>query len=242
MPVAVKFTAGDYIGAYARHLAVIDRRVEFAALKASDAAAKRGKTAIRTEMQAAKLGRLGNAIDANSDLSKGRGVHRSGGGFSASGAIFIRSKSQRTLGAIEAYTSPGLTAIAPVKGRWLWIPTDEIQRVAGSGKNRARLTPGNWEKLGLDRKIGPLVVVKSINGRPLLVVKNVGIGALGQSRSAKSLTKRGQPRRGQIEKAFVVAFIAIPRTARAARIDIISIMARVQGELPDLFAAAIREG
>ena len=34
--------------------------------------------------------------------------------------------------------------IGPVKGRWLWIPTPEIQRLAGSGKSRRRVTPGNW--------------------------------------------------------------------------------------------------
>lgn len=240
MAVSATLTAGDYLGAYARHLTLIERRIEFAALKASDAAAKRGKAAIRSEMQEAKLGRLGNAIGSSSDLSKGRGVHRRGDGFSASGAIFIRSKSERTLGAIESYTRGA--DIGPVKGRWLWIPTPEIQRLVGSGKDRRRVTPGNWEKFGLDRKIGPLVVVKSVNGRPLLVVKDASVGSLGQKGSARSLTKRGTARKGFTAKTFIVCFVAIPRTARAARIDIVSIMARVQAELPDLFAAAIREG
>lgn len=238
--LAARLTAGDYLGAYARHLTLIERRIEFAALKASDGAARRGTTLIRAGMQEAKLGRLGNAVGANSDLSKGRGVHRSAGGFSASGAIFVRSKSERTLGAIEAYTQGA--KIAPVRGRWLWIPTPEIQRLAGSGKGRQRVAPGNWEKLGLDRKIGPLVVVKSINGRPLLVVKDASVGSLGQKGSARALTKRGTARKGFTAKTFIVAFIAIPRTARAARINIVSIMAKVQGELPALFAAALREG
>lgn len=238
MRISASLFAADYLGAYRSFLPLISRRIEAAALIATDLAATKAKAALREKMQGAGLGRLGNAIGSGSDLAKRGAVYRKGGGFSASGWLFIRSQSERTRGAIEAYTSPGLTAIAPVKGRWLWIPTDEIQRVAGSGKGRARLTPGNWEKLGLDRKIGPLEVVKSINGWPLLVVKGVGIGALGQSRSARSLTKKGQARKGQIRKEFLVAFIAIPNTARAARISVSAIGRQAQAQLPALFNEA----
>lgn len=233
MAFGARITRGSYVGAYDAYRSVIDRRIEFAALQASDRASQIGKRSIRSAMQSAGLGRLGNAIDANSDLSEGRGVHRTGNGFSASGVVFIRSRSERTRGAIESYTAGA--EIRPVRGRWLWIPTDQIPRVTA----RRSMTPELWRQNGFDTKIGPLVFVRSVNGNPLLVVKNASISAAGKTRSAKSLTKRGMPRKGQAAKEFIVAFIGIPRTARAARINVPVIMAQVQAQLPRLYAEAL---
>lgn len=207
--------------------------LEGAMLRASNRGARRLKNNIRQAMAGAGLGRLGNAFGSISDEERG-GVQKryANGGFSASGTVFVRSKSDRTLGAIQSYTEG--STILPVRGRWLWFPTDEIVRVAGGKKARARVTPGNWSQLGLDTRIGPLTLVKSVNGRPLLVVKNVGVGAAGQRRSARSLTKKGVPRKGQVAREFVVAFIGIPRTARAARISIQALLDQVANELPAL--------
>lgn len=109
-------------------------------------------------MASAGLGRLGAVVDSGSDLQKRGAVRASGIGFSASGWVFVRSKSPRTRGAIEAYTEGA--EITPRAGRWLWIPTDDIPARAGGKK----ITPANWEKSGLDKKIGPLVTIKSANG------------------------------------------------------------------------------
>lgn len=212
-------------------------RSETAALEATKVAARRAVTRVRDEMKNAGLGRLGNALGNSSDLEKRGAVYRKGDGFSASGVVFVRAKSERSRGAIKAYTEGA--DIKPVRGRWLWIPTDEIQRVAGVKADRARLTPGNWAKMGMDRKIGPLVFAKSATGNPLMIIKNVGVSATGGSRSARSLRKSGAPRKGQVAKEFIVAFFAIPRTSRQARVNVAAILKSVAGELPALFNEAL---
>ena len=209
------------------------QRFEQAALKATDAAARKAKSEIRTAMADAGLGRLGQAIDATSDLRKQRGVKRyPDDGFSASGVVFIRSQSERTLGAIEAYTRGA--DIRPVRGRWLWIPTDNIPRIAG----RKRLTPASWVKNGLDRKIGPLEMVRSVNGYPLLVVKQTNVPMSDLKRKPRASLKNGRSPKGYAPREFLVAFVGIPFTARAARIDVSAIMRSVQAELPTLFRQA----
>lgn len=210
--------------------------MERAALRATDLARRAAVTRIRQGMQGAGLGRLGNAVGSTSDLAKGNRIKRyAQDGFSVSGVVYVRSKSERTLGAIEAYTQGA--NIVPVRSRWLWIPTDEIPRVT----KRERLTPALWRKNGFNQKIGPLVQIKAVNGNPLLVVRNVGVSEVGKSRSAKSLTKTGRARKGQRIKQFVVAFIGIPRTARAARVDVRAIMQEVTAGLPALFEQELRK-
>lgn len=208
----------------------VRERLEAAALNATHIAAGRAKSMIRREMSAAALGRLGNAIDSGSDLQKNGRVRTSPVGFSASGWVFVRSKSERTLGTLAAYTAGA--QIAPRSGRYLWIPTDDIPARAG----RVKITPGNWNKFGLDKRIGPLVMVKSINGRPLLIAQGATLSGSGKTRSAKSRRKDGGLRKGQVARDFVVAFVGIPRTSRQARVDVPAIMREVQAMLPKLIA------
>lgn len=222
--------ADNYLGRYRQHLLLAERRMEAAAVIATDRASRIAQQDLRTQMRGAKLGRLGNAIGQTSDMQKGR-IHRTGNGWSASGVVYVRSKSERTLGAIEAYTRGA--DIRPVRGRWLWIPSDDIPRVS----KRERLTPALWQRNGLDRKIGPLVTIRSINGYPLKVVENVGVTP-DKARSVKGLTKKGAPRKGQRQKTFLVAFVGIPNTTRAARVDVTAIMRAVQADLPRLFNEA----
>lgn len=209
---------------------------ERAAVRTVAAAARHGKTSIRQAFGGAGLARLGNAIDARGESAVKR---YAGDRFAVSAQFFIRSRSDRTLGAIKAYTE-GAT-IRPVRSRWLWIPTDNFRRLAGSNAKGEgqRLTPALWRERGLDSKIGPLVYVPSVNGYPLLVVKNVGVDLSGRKRSGKSLTKRGMPRKGQIEKQFVVAFVGIPWTARAARVNVTRLLNTVRAELPGIFATEL---
>lgn len=236
--LAAKFERGNFAGPYRAFGLSIDRRLELAALEATDRAATLAVRSIRTAMQGAGLGRLGNGLGAASDLSSGRGIHRKeAGGWSASGIVFVRSRSERTRGAIESYTAG--SEIRPTRGRWLWIATPDIQRLAGGKGKRARVTPGNWQALGLDNRIGPLVPLRSVDGRPLLAVEKVGVALTGQTGSARSLTKSGRARRGQIRRELLIAFIAIPRTSRAARVDVLSIIGAAQADLPRLFAEAL---
>lgn len=232
--LTAKIDRADYAGPFRQFGLAIDRSLEFAALEATDQAARIALRSIRAAMQGAGLGRLGNGLNAASDLSSGRGIHRRGGdAWSASGVVFVRSRSARTRGAIEAYT--GGADIRPTRGRWLWIATDQIPARAG----RERMTPETYLRNGFDRKIGPLVFLKSVNGRPLLAVEKVGVSLAGNARSARSLKRNGTARRGQIRKELIVAFIGIPRTSRAARVDVTSIIGTVQADLPRLFAAAL---
>lgn len=235
--LAAKFERENFAGPYRAFGLSIDRRLELAALEATDEAAKVAVRSIRQAMAGAGLGRLGNGLGAASDLSSGRGMHRkAGGAWSASGTVFVRSRSERTRGAIESYTSG--SEIRPTRGRWLWVPTPDIQRLAGDKGRRQRVTPSSWDNLGLDKRIGPLVMIKSIDGRPLLAVQGAGVSLTGARGSARSLKKNGQARRGQIKRELLVAFIAIPRTSRAARVDVNAILAGVQADLPRLFAEA----
>lgn len=197
-----------------------ESRIEAAALIATDGAARDALRDVRGAMAAAGLNRLGQALGYGSDLKRGR-VFRRAGGFSVSGEVHIRSGSERSRGALEAYASGA--EITPVRGRWLWIATDEIPNRAG----RYRMTPERYRAGGFEQKIGPLFQIRGINGYPLLVVKNASVSASGLKRKARSLTKSGRARKGQREKALIVAFIGIPRTRRAARIDMPAI-ARVQ--------------
>lgn len=190
------------------------QRLEQRALAATDRAARSAQADLRAAMSGASLGRLGNALGSGSDLRKSGRVERFGAeGFRVSGWVNVRSRSERTLGAIAAYTEGA--EISPVRGRWLWIATDEIPARVG----KYRMTPQRYRDGGFEQKIGPLVMIRSVNGYPLLVARDVGVSAGGKSRSAKSLLRNGRPRKGQRLKPFVVAFIGIPRTARTARVN-----------------------
>jgi len=210
--------------------------LERAGVRTVGVIARRGKSAIRERMASASLGRLGNAVDARGEAR----VFRYGDeGFSVSAQFFIRSRSERTLGALAAYTEGA--EITPRRGRWLWVPTDNIRRLAGSNRKGQgfRLTPALWRANGFDQKIGPLVLIKSVNGYPLLVVRNVGVDLSGRKRSARSLKLNGEARKHQIRKEMIVAFIGIPRTTRAARVNLTEILNSVRAEMPGVFATEL---
>ncbi|MBK6800368.1 MAG: hypothetical protein IPG83_02455 [Novosphingobium sp.] len=239
MGIKVQLSAGDYLGAFARHQTLVERRIEYAALKATHRAAEMVKSRVRQDMSAAGLGRLGQALGSTSDFRKGQ-VYREAGGWSASGVVYVRSKSERTVGAIEAYTRGA--NIRPVKSPWLWIPTDNIQRMVGRGKDRRRLTPSLWKSSGLESRIGPLEMIKSVNGYPLLVVKTGAVAMTGKARSLRGRLKSGRAPKGFQNRDFIVAFIGIPFTSRTARVSISRIAREVMTQLPRLYAEALREG
>jgi hypothetical protein len=207
----------------------------------TDKAAKSAVRAIRQGLSARRAGRLGNAISSNSDLNPGKravraGFHtRSDGSVSVSGRVFVRGGGARTKGAIASYVENDTTTISPRNASGLlWIPTDEIQRLVGIPKNgggrksRVRLEPRFWNQAGLDRKIGPLVRIRSVDGTPLLVVLNASVAADGRPGRAKSLRKNGLPRKGQRAKAFIVAFIGIRQTTRTSKVDLTAIAEEAQ--------------
>ena len=216
-----------------------EQRFESAVLKASDEMAKEAISQVRSEMKTAGLGNLGNAIGYGSDLRKGNRAHRIPGGFSASGWLFIRSGSERSRGALDVYLGSGSTTITPKKGRYLWFPTDEIQRLVGKGSRRRRVTPALYRSEGLEKRIGPLVSIKDANGTPLLIVRNVGVNAGGKARSARSLTKKGTARKGDVAVDFIIAFVGIPYTSRQARVDVAKIVRSIMAKSRGYISAAL---
>lgn len=202
-------------------------------LDLSDTASRRGLSQLRSNMQSAGLANLRFAVAQTSDKKKGNQVFIRNGRRSASGVIFIRSKSPRTVGAIVSYTEGA--SITPTRGRWLWIPTDEIRRRAGlplprTGTQRStaniRVEPRFWRALGLDKKIGPLQYIVSKSGTPLYIVRDVRVNAAGKKRTARARLKSGKPGKNFVNKEFIVAFIGIPNTVRGKRINPTDIVAR----------------
>jgi hypothetical protein len=208
-----------------------------AALTATDRARTIAQNDLRAAMRGAGLGRLPNAIGSSSDKSKGRGIHRTPTGFSASGTVYVRGESERTRGAIEAYTEGA--NILPLKGQWLWIATPEIP----SRSARKRMTPALYRSSGLEAKIGPLIFVRGrTSNEALLIVKNVTVDRAGRSGKARRLPKRGAVGATRVKKDSIIAFIGIKRTVRTARVNPRAIFAQVQRQLPALFEAAINKG
>lgn len=211
------------------------QRLERAALISSDRAAAAALRDHRAAMEAAGLGKLGNALGYGSDLKKGRGVHRRGAeGFSASGWVYIRSRSERSVGAIVAYTEGA--DISPKKSPWLWISTDEIPRRAG----RFRMTPALYRSSGLESRIGTLVQIEGRHGgEALLIVRNVTVDRFGRAGKARRLPKRGGVGPSRERRDFIVAFVGIRRTSRSARVHPREIMSIQQARLPEYRAAAM---
>jgi hypothetical protein len=196
-------------------------------LDVSDRAATKLKSQIRQDMAGAGLGRLGQAITSTSDKVRGGSIYRRGGVSRASGIVYIRTRNPRSVGAIISYTEGA--EITPKKGRYMWIPTDAAFRIARlpiprTGKGRAtigvRLTPAWWKRT-MERKLGPLFRIMSASGRPVLVVRNVGVSDVGTGpKRPRSLLKNGRPRKGDRLAEIVPIFTGIERTSRKARVNV----------------------
>ena len=194
------------------------RLAERLALEVSDQAAVKALRNIRADMAGARLGRLGQAITMTSDKRKGGGVYRRDGIARASGVIYIRSKSPRTVGAIISYTEGAKMAAKNPSG-FMWIPTDAAQRLIGKGVDRKRLEPRFWKSSGMEAKLGPLIFLRSTKGNPILVVRNVGVSSVeGGSKRPRGLLKSGKPRKGDSLASIVPIFTGIRSTSRAARV------------------------
>ena len=195
---------------------------------------------LRAATSQAQLGRVGNVFGHTSDLKRGTILRRSDGTSSASSIVSARSRSERTLGLLDSYIGPvGSTITITPKNSsgLLWFPTRDIKRLVGigsstsgsrrSGNIRGRLTPALWNVLGLDKKIGPLVRQTAADGTPILIVQMVGLNAAGRPGSVRSLKRNGQPRRGDVRRETVTAFIGITNTNRTRRVDPLQIARRV---------------
>lgn len=220
-------------GAFLQYRRFAIQRSEAAALVATDRAALAAKGGIREDMSGARLGRLGMAIGAGSDARKNGRVHRFGNsGFSASGWTFIRSRSERTVGAIKIYSESG--EILPTKG-WMWIPTDNVPKRVG----RYKMTPARYMESGLASSIGPLVQIPGRHaGEVLLVVNKVSVRPSGRP-NPRRLPRTGRARAGRQAVDQLVMFVGIKRTSRPQRFSPQDRYRQQQALLPSYWHQAI---
>lgn len=219
----------------ARAYALLARsKVQEAAARATDKAALGARDELRAAMRAQRLGNLANAIGSTSDLKKRRVGIGVRGGFNVAGFVTASIRSERTAGALQAYVDNDQTNIAPVRGRWLWIATQEIPQRAG----RRRMTPQLYIEKGFDKRIGPLVFVKAKRpGEAFLVVPDTTV-QIARPGKPKRLPKSGRPSKGR-GRVGLIAFIGIRRTRRSRRVAPRDIAANWQRRLPNLLAAEL---
>lgn len=215
----------------------VQRKLEKAALAATAITARTALREVRTAMASSRLGKLGNAIGTTSDQAKGGQVYREGSGFSASGVVHLRTRSKRTVGAIEAYTEGA--EIRPKQGRFLWIATADLQKRAKGGK---RMTPDEYVAGGYEQRIGPLEFFEQ-GGRGFLGVRNASVQAPGvtsrKRRGVRPLPKRGAIGPTRVKREMVVLFVGIRRTSRAVRVNAEGIFRGAQRRLPEVFGALV---
>jgi hypothetical protein len=193
-------------------------RVKGAALYATDKAIRVAHRQTKAQVIEVGLGRLRGLVAVTSDLEKGTFKQLPGDGFKVSGIMYQKKRSERLDGIFESYGRGAV--ITPKKGGYLWFPTDEIKRLGGPRGGRFRLQPSNWKAAGLEQRIGKLFFIPGAHrGERLAIVKNVGVNAAGRSRSARSLKRNGQPRKGDVQRESIVAFIGIKQTVRYQRFD-----------------------
>lgn len=209
------------------------QRSEKAALIATDRASAGSKLGDRQDMASAGLGRLGFALGSGSDLQKNGKVHRFGAsGFRASGWVFVRSRSERTLGTIQIYSEGG--SILPTKG-WLWMPTGNVPKRVG----RYKMTPKRYMASPLASSIGPLVQIPGRHdGEALLVVRNVTTRLSGRPNPRRA-PRSGRARAGREVQDMIVMFVGIRRTSRTQRVDPAARHRQQQALLPTYWHEAI---
>lgn len=213
------------------------QRLEQAFLRATDRVSRETLSQVRGEMSSAGLGRLGNALKHYSDLKKGKVFRRGGEAFSASGGVAIRTRNERTVGAIESYTEGA--EIRPVRGRYLWFATEElgIKRVG-----RKKITPALYMSSGLASKLGPLVYINGRQpGEKLAIIRNVSTPNVGKGRPRR-LPRSGKASSGRTGKDFIIAFIGITRTTRTRRVDVEAIFRANAARVGEAIFTELRKG
>lgn len=210
------------------------QRAERAMLVATDTASR---SALRDIRQNGSMKRLSNAIGHFSDLKKGKVFRFGNAGFSASGGLAIKTRNERTVGAIISFTEGA--EILPVRGQWLWIATPElkIKRVG-----RKKITPALYRSGGFEQRLGPLIQVPGRNaGEALLIIRNVQVSLAGNRRPIRG-ARSGIARAGREQKQFIVAFVGIRRTSRTRQVDVNAIMRANADRVGELFYAEMRKG
>ena len=212
----------------------LSTRFARAAARATDKASIGARDEIRAAMRGQRLGNLANAIGATSDLRKKRAPTGESGTFDVAGFVTTRITSARTAGALQAYLDQDTTDIAPRKGKYLWIATNEIPRRAG----RRRMTPELYRSTGLEQRIGPLVFIKGKHaGEAFYVVQDTTV-QVARAGKPKRAPKSGRLAPGRA-RVGIVAFVGIRITRRSRRVAPRDIAAKWQRRLPQLIVTEL---
>jgi hypothetical protein len=228
--LSLSYGTGISLGPFRRDMLA---RMAKGAQVATDRASIGAQADIRSAMRGQRLGGLANAIKQTSDLKKGRVKITGNGGFSVSGIVYAHVRSERTKGALDAYTEGA--QIVPKNGRWLAIATNEIPRLVG----RYRMTPQRYVEAGYENRIGPLRFVQTHRANVAYLIAESVTTSPYRSGSARRLPKSGKVRAGR-QHVGIVAFVLIRQTKRTKRIDPLQIAQRWQGRIPRLWEQALR--
>jgi hypothetical protein len=99
------------------------------------------------------------------------------------------------------------------------------------------MTPELYNRSGLPSRIGRLVQVPGRHGgEALLIVRNVTVDRFGRKGRARRLPRRGGVRPTREQKAFIVAFVGVRNTRRAARLNPAALLEAASARLGALLA------
>lgn len=210
-----------------------------AAHYATDKATTYAKASTQQTIKAAGLGRLANAVGADSSLRSGSKRNRERrtdaslrglrGSTNAWGAIFARGGSEsRGNQALLAY-SEGATITPGAGKKWLAFATSALPKRVG----RYKMTPARYKASGLVQSIGKLHFVLGKGGKvAYLVARKVTVSR----RTGQAKAYGGRVPRGSDRKREVVAFVLIRFTRRAQRFDQGRIMRQAAAMVPQYAA------
>lgn len=184
----------------------------------------------RSAMQAAQLGRLGNAVKVKTGRS--RDQH---GEPNAFGVIYADNGDKSRAGqALLAYSEG--TTIAPIRGAWLWYQTDKLartSRIPGAGR-AGRLTPERYAAMG--SPLGPLQFARITPRFAKLYVEVADINV----KTGRAVAAGRRRSRTRVRTERVTLFFGIKNTRRAQRYDAARIVAQAHGEIPPEIARQMR--
>lgn len=224
--------------ALAQYRRTLSKRLTIAAARASEKAALGARDDIRSAMKGQRLGGLANTVSYTSDRKKGRVKAADVSLLDVAGFVSVRGvKDARTAGALRSYIDQDSTTIAPVRGRWLAIPTKQIP----SRVSKRKMTPERYRAAGLEQRIGPLQFVPSKRpGVAYLIINDVTVRNDGKG-SVRPLPKSGRAAKGR-GHVTVIGFILIRVTRRSMRVSPQQIVDKWSRRLPALLNQELSAG
>lgn len=187
---------------------------------------------VQAEIRAAGLGNLSKNVGFSSSLRKG-----TNNPDHAYAVLFAKGEDQKTRGAqaLQAYSAGA--SIYPKHGQWLAFATDALKRTSGFGRNRERLTPQTYVKFGFDKRLGPLIFKRVNSSHAVLFVTGADIAR----KNGLAVAKGKRASKARISRKFVVMFLLIRFTTRAARFDQNKATAYYSSRVPAYIDAILRK-